>query len=487
MKALVIGSGIAGIAASIRLAIKGYDVQVLEKNAYTGGKLSELVLGDYRFDAGPSLFTMPQYVDELFTLAGEKANDFFSYQRVSASCEYFFPDGTTMTAWADRNKLLEEFHQKTGVSKEALLKHLKRSEKLFDLTHRLFMESALNKRSTYLNKDAFRALLNLGSLRLLSSMNHLNEKALQNDKMQQYFNRFATYNGSNPYKCPAVLNVIPHLEHGIGTFFPKGGMIAIRDSLQALAERLGVLFHLNCEVKHIALKANKVIGVQTQDDFFEAELVVANADVYPVYDKLLKKPIPRRIKKAERSSSAIIFYWGVSREFKELGLHNIFFSGDYQKEFDFLFSKSDMYEDPTVYVNISSKLETRDAPKSSENWFVMVNAPANANQDWDELIFKTRARVLDKLQRMLGCEIESHIEVEDYLDPRRIESKTSSYMGSLYGTSSNDRMSAFLRHSNKSSNYKGLYFCGGSVHPGGGIPLCLLSAKITVDEIPPTT
>lgn len=484
MKAIVIGAGIAGIASSIRLAKKGYEVKVLEKNSYPGGKLSEIRLGNYRFDAGPSLFTMPHFVEELFLLCDEQPEHYFNYSRVEAACHYFYPDRTRMIAWSDRKKLLDEFHQKTGVDKVVLQGFLEHSAKLFDLTHELFMESPLNKLETYLKKPTFKALQHLGSLDLLKSMNEANEKRLGNDKMVQYFNRFATYNGSDPYQTPGVLNVIPHLEHGIGTFFPKGGMISITNSLVALAKRQGVKFEFESSVDQILLEADRVKGVRADGEILEADVVVSNSDIYPCYDQLLQKEIPKRIKKAERSSSAIIFYWGIKKRFSELGLHNIFFSGDYRKEFDVMFREHGMYEDPTIYIHISSKQEANDAPDNSENWFVMVNAPANRSQDWDKLLEVTRERVLKRLSSELRVTIEELIEEEDYLDPRRIESKTSSYMGSLYGTSSNDKMSAFLRHPNYRSRFKGLYFCGGSVHPGGGIPLCLLSAKIATDEVP---
>ena len=185
----------------------------------------------------------------------------------------------------------------------------------------------------------------------------------------------------------------------------------------------------------------------------------------------------------ERSSSAIIFYWGIRHLFPELDLHNIFFTQDYKQEFECLFEKKSVYNDPTIYINITSKEESSDAPKDSENWFVMVNAPGDFGQDWDKIIQETRKNIISKLSRILNTDIESLIEVEDILTPPLIERKTSSYRGSLYGTASNSKFAAFLRHPNFSNRIENLFYCGGSVHPGGGIPLCLLSAKITADLI----
>ncbi len=212
--------------------------------------------------------------------------------------------------------------------------------------------------------------------------------------------------------------------------------------------------------------------------------VLINEDIYFTYKHLLQHP-PKatRMLQQERSSSAVIFYWGIRKTFSSLGLHNILFSADYEAEFADIFKRKIVSHDPTIYINITSKMEQGMAPPGCENWFVMVNAPANTGQDWDAVIQQVRINVIQKINRMLDTDIEPLIETESVLDPRTIESRTGSYMGSLYGTSSNSKMAAFLRHPNFTSYIKGLYFCGGSVHPGGGIPLCLQSAAITAGLI----
>jgi hypothetical protein len=212
--------------------------------------------------------------------------------------------------------------------------------------------------------------------------------------------------------------------------------------------------------------------------------VVCNADVKPAYKFLIKNVKARKqTLQQESSSSAMIFYWGIKKKFKQLDLHNIFFTDDYKKEFTLLFDEKTVTEDPTGYIHISSKYVPDDAPEYGENWFILVNVPSNSGQDWDQLRISIRKSVIDKLSRLLDANIEDLIEEEDYLDPVRIEQRTSSHAGALYGASSNDRMAAFFRHPNFSS-VQGLYFVGGSVHPGGGIPLCLLSAKIATELIP---
>ena len=165
-------------------------------------------------------------------------------------------------------------------------------------------------------------------------------------------------------------------------------------------------------------------------------------------------------------------------------MHNIFFSEDYKAEFDAIFNSKTIFNDPTVYVNITSKDVPTDAPKGKENWFVMVNAPHDTGQDWEALSQQLRVWVIEKLNRILNTDISTLIEQEWIMTPNSIESRTQSYLGALYGASSNNKMAAFLRHPNFSRHISNLYFCGGSVHPGGGIPLCLLSAKIVADLTP---
>ncbi len=207
-------------------------------------------------------------------------------------------------------------------------------------------------------------------------------------------------------------------------------------------------------------------------------------DIYPTYRTLLKGiKAPEKTLEQPRSSSALIFYWGVEGTFEQLDLHNILFSENYEEEFEHIFDHKTLSDDPTVYINITSKESPQDAPAGCENWFVMINAPGNYDQDWDDLVAKSRERILKKIKKCLDIDLTDLIKTEYILTPVGIEKNTSSYRGALYGAASNNQFAAFLRHPNFNSRIENLYHVGGSVHPGGGIPLCLLSAKITSDLI----
>jgi len=485
-KVLIIGAGIAGIAAAIRLAVKDYNVEVFEANSYPGGKLSEIKQDCYRFDAGPSLLTMPQYIDELFKLAGKSPSDYFTCQKLDPICKYFYEDGTQLNARADTETFAREIAAATGEPAEALIKYTANSNDIYHITNPVFLQKSLHRLKTFLNWTTIKSILRLPKIDALRTMHRANQVFFKDARMVQLFDRYATYNGSNPYIAPATLNVIPHLEQHYGAYFPDGGMYSITTSLVKLAESLGVKFHYDSKVEEIVLEGQKVKGSKVKGEFIEADIVISNMDVWFTYNRLLKDHpalFPKKILQQERSSSALVFYWGINKQFPQLDLHNIFFSADYKAEFDYIWKEKNIYSDPTIYLNISSKYKPDDAPEGCENWFTMINVPSNTGQDWDMLINEARKNILAKLSKNLNEDISKLIVCESILDPRSIESKTSSYQGSIYGTSSNSKFAAFLRHANRSSKIKNLYFCGGSVHPGGGIPLCLLSAKIVSEWI----
>ncbi len=505
MNATIIGSGIAGLASSIHLARKGYKVRIMEQSPSYGGKLNTIILGNYRFDSGPSLFTMPHFVTELLD---PDLIQKFEYLKLPVLCNYFYPDGSRFQASAQKETFIDEAARFFDEPKLKIERFLNHSKRVYDITSPVFLENSLHKLSTYTAPTGLKGIANLWRLDMFRTMNQALESQFSNPKIIQLFNRYATYNGSNPYKAPATLHVIPHLEFHYGAYLPKKGMREIADILYEQATRLGVTFEFNSRVQTLnsgkvvnsgsvnsgssgkvnSLKStqkSRITSVITEEGKeYSSDLVIANVDIKIVYQKFLQKSLPPKIKNAENSSSALIFYWGVKQKFPELDVHNIFFSEDYQEEFDAIFNRKTIQKDPTVYINITSKHVESDAPNYGENWFVMINVPHNSGQNWQELVQIAKGKILQKLSKSLQVPISDIIEEEAILDPITIESNTGSDKGSLYGSSSNHRMSAFFRQANFSKDYDNLYFCGGSVHPGGGIPLCLLGAKIVNKLVP---
>jgi phytoene desaturase len=478
-KVAVIGSGIAGLASAIRLAMAGFHVEIFERNSFFGGKIGEYRNNGYRFDIGASLLTLPELVNELFVLAGENPEDFITFEKLDLSCRYFFNDKSFINEYANRKKFCDEVHQKTSTEAVQLQTYLSAAEELFDLTKNVFIFNSFKRLATLRMPEAKRLARKFFKLDAFTSLHHRNQKSLHDPRLVQIFDRYATYNGSDPYRAPATLKIISHLEHNLGVFQPKGGIFELVKSLVKLTEKLDIKIHFNLPVDEIIIKNNSVEGIKCNDKIFDFDIVISDVDIYTIYKKLIKNAkIPWSLKIQELSSSAIIFYWGVRNTYSELDVHNILFSGNYQEEFEAIFKSKISYNDPTIYIYVSSKLNPADAPENCENWFVMINTANNTGQDWKEFRELSRKFIIQKINRILSTQIENYIEMEEYLDPVRIEKYTESYNGSLYGPSSNSKFSAFYRHNNSSRKIRGLYFVGGSVHPGGGIPLCLASAKI---------
>jgi len=483
--AIIIGAGVAGLATATRLAVQGFQVTVFEKNSYPGGKLHHFSLGDYQFDAGPSLFTQPQNIEALFALAGEPIEKYFKYDKINITCKYFYDDATIVNAYADTVAFAKELHEKLGEDEESVIAYLNRSRNIYNNIGSIFLEHSLHKKQTLTSAPITKALAATRPAYLFSTMHAVNTSSFKSAHAVQLFDRYATYNGSNPYKAPGMLTLIPHLEFNEGVYYPEGGMISITNALHKLAIKKGVQFNFNTAVDKIIYNEGKAVGVVANHQNYLSDVVVSNMDVYYTYKNLLNNERKaKHILKQERSSSAFIFYWGIKKEFKELELHNIFFKQDYKAEFDNLFNLKEQYNDPTIYINVTSKCEPgKQAPPGRENWFVMINAAADTGQDWQAYQKLARQAVIQKLNKILHTDIAPLIEEEAVLSPTIIDQQTASYGGSLYGTSSNSKFAAFLRHPNFSNAIKNLYFTGGSVHPGGGIPLCLKSAAITSDII----
>ena len=486
----IIGAGLGGLSAAIRLAAHGGQVDVFEQQDSTGGKAGSLHLGEYRFDTGPSLFTMPEVFSQLWAEAGSAMSDDLGIAKLETLCRYFYPDGTRISSHTDRRAFAQEIAEKTTDSGESLYRFLDYSHRIHRAAGHLFLWKSLHDPRSYLSGQAAGSVLRLGQIDALRTMDAANQSFFNDPRMLQLFNRYATYNGSSPYRVPATLNIIPHVEYDRGAYAVEGGIQAVPRAMTGLAARVGVRLHTGARVDHIFQtgkgRNREVRGLVVDGKEIEYDALVSNVDVKATYGNLLQDrddSLFRRYQRLEPSSSGLVYYFGMKESFPEFGLHNIFFSADYPGEFAAIFDQGRCSDDPTVYLNITSKVTAADAPVGGENWFILVNAPANSGQDWPGAAETTRDRVLAKIEGGLGRPVRQAIVTESVMTPVDIEANTGSSQGSLYGISSNSRLAAFLRHPNWSPRYRGLYFCGGSVHPGGGMPLAVLSGKIAADML----
>lgn len=476
----VIGAGIGGLSAAIRLANKGFNVTVYEKNNSPGGKANSIEFEGFRFDTGPSLVTMIDVLKELFESVNENIDNFISVKKLDNLCRCFFPDSSVINAYSNYEKLKNEIKTKTFENTDSLDNYFKYSETIFNLTKDIFLFNTNNNFHKFLTVKSLKALLSINKIDTRRTMHEANEKFFSDKRLIQIFDRYATYNGSNPYSAPATLNLISHVENSLGGFYFSNGMISLTNALYKLALKKGVRFHFNSEIKKIITGNKKVISIETTNGIHSFDYYISNIDSLTTNKKFLNTQI---LNENNLSTSAFVFYWGIEGIHKEFDIHNILFSKDYKKEFTELFELKKIPSDPTIYIYISSKFNKKDAPDNYENWFVMINTPANYGQNWEKEKINIKKSVITKIEKVLGYSINDKIIAEKVLNPEILETQTGSYRGSIYGYSSNTKFSAFLRQKNKSSKYSNLYYCGGSAHPGGGLPLVILSGKNVAENI----
>jgi phytoene desaturase len=477
---VIIGAGIGGLSAAIRLAVAGKQVLVLEQNQAVGGKMGKVRAGGYRWDTGPSVITMRHVLDDLFAVAGRDTADYLNLRPVEPLTRYFYPDGTALDVSRDLAHTLGQIQEIEVRDVEGYLKFLAYAARLYRITSPVFIYDQPPRLSSLFRVSPLDAMRIDG----LRTMSQAINSSVRSPHMRQLLGRFATYVGASPYQAPATLNVVAHVELNQGIWYPEGGVYQIARALDRLAEELGVETRLACQVQTIEVGEGQVRGVTLDDGtYLPAPAVVANVDVATVHEKLLPASAISQgrvetLQSVEPSCSGFILLLGVRGTQPELAHHNIFFSSDYPREFEEIFEQGVPPREPTIYVAITSKATPEDAPPDCENWFVLVNAPAlGPGWDWESQTLAYRQLVLDQLAAR-GFDVRKRIEIEKIITPVDLEHMTGARRGALYGASSNSRWAAFRRPHNRAPDVKGLYFAGGTTHPGGGVPMVTLSGKV---------
>ncbi|MCB0662780.1 MAG: phytoene desaturase, partial [Saprospiraceae bacterium] len=413
-----------------------------------------------------------------------KTEDYIDIIRPELPFNYFFDDGLVLNFYADLERLIEELTTKTEDDKVTIERFLEDIKTKYELTDHVFLQNSLHIISNYWNKEVLKGLVNFHKVEVFRSMDEANKRNFKDEHTRRLFNSFASYMGSSPFKAPGVLNVISHFQLNSGIFLPRGGMYSIAKSLVKLGEELGVSIETRVRVEEIIVENDVTRGVVCNGEARYADIVISNSDVYNTYKKLLPEhKVPAMFLERQKSHSAIVFLWGIKKSFPQLALHNMVLSENMKEEYEIIFKDGDIGEDFTIYLYISSKTNPDDAPEGCENWYVLINAPHLQGQDWEAIKDRVRAKILERLSNILGEDIAQLIAFEKVQDPRTFEVQTGAAFGAIYGNSFNGKLSVFFRHPNFTGKIKNLYFCGGTVHPGSGVPLSLLSAKIVSELI----
>lgn len=480
-RAVIIGGGLGGLATALRLAASGWNVSVCEQGESFGGKMNSWSERGYRFDTGPSLITMPWVFEELFETAGSRLQDHVELLQLNPLAEYVYADGARFTYTASLPDWLATVRALEPRDVDGFFKFMQLGARLFEISRETF----LRRRPLDWPRARDVGLLRHLPIRYGWGNYHRTVAAhFRSPHLQQLYDRYPTYVGSSPYAAPATLAVIPYLEYAFGGWFARGGLYRIVEGLLDLAAAAGVGLLLRARVERIEHKDRRVTGVQLADGArLPAEVVVMNGDASDG-PRLLGEADNRGLPPSQRSLSGLVILLGLRRTLPGLQRHSIFFSADYRREFAQLFDERRFPDDPTVYVNAPSRSDRSLISGEGETLFIMANAPANDDDPWnEEQVSEARRRVFARLRRSGFPEIEADIAVSDVWTPLRIARSYSMPGGAIYGTHSHGWRRAFLRTPNKSARYAGLYYVGGSAHPGGGTPTVLLSARITCELI----
>ncbi|PRO65589.1 phytoene desaturase family protein [Alkalicoccus urumqiensis] len=485
--AVVIGAGLGGLSSAISLAGDGYDVTILEKNETIGGKLNQRSGKGFTFDTGPSILTMPWVLEQLFERVHRNVHDYMEIERIEPQWRTFFEDGTKMDVTSDLPSMLQEMRKVENNPGSSLTQFLSYSQDMYDICMKSFYKTSISGLKDLRKEHTLKELLSMDPFHTVADGT---KKYFDNKHLEQLFNFFVMYVGSNPYQAPAILNQLVYVQLGLGIHYVKGGMYNIARGMKTLLDELRVDIHTATPVSHIYLEGETASGVVTQDGkLHKADVVVSNLEVIPAYNTLLpdtapvKKEVKSLSKTYQPTVSGLVLLLGTDREFPQLKHHNFFFSEDPKKEFKQIYQKGVPADDPTIYIGVSSKTDPSQAPAGKENLFVLTHVPPKTalkkKADWD----KYRDTVIDKLERMGLTGLRDSIEFEYEFNPDTLEELYGANGGSIYGIAADKNTNGGFKIPAKSQLYNNLYFAGGSTHPGGGVPMVTLSGQLTADLI----
>ena len=485
-KVIVIGAGLGGLSAAISLAQENHEVELFEKNDKVGGKLNIMTGNGFSFDLGPSILTLPHIFDRTFAKSGKKLADYVKIEPVLPHWRNFFEDGTVFDFHPDKQHMDRELAKVAPEESEHFYSFLEYSKKLYEAVDSGYFAKGLDTLGDIIREHG--PIKSFFDFDVLRTMDRAVGSFVKNPYLREALDYFVKYVGSSPYDAPAMLNLMPHVQFGYGLWYVTGGMYNLARGIERLAKEVGVKIHLNSEVVKIEKEEEEVTGIVLKDGTkVKADFIVSNMEVIPAYEKLLEedKRFLKKYEKFEPACSGLVLHLGVKKLYPQLAHHNFLYSKDPRTHFELIFKKKELPVDPTIYLVAPCKSDKSIAPEGCEIIKVLPHIPhiRDTNPHTKEDYLKLREVVLDKLERMGLKDLRKNIVYELMWTPLDIREKYYSNKGAIYGVVSDKKKNLGFKAPKKSRKYSNLYFVGGSVNPGGGMPMAFLSGQNTAERI----
>lgn len=485
VKVIVIGAGVGGLATATRLAQAGFAVTVLEKNETAGGRCGRLDLDGYRFDTGATIFLMPKLYARAFSSLGARLEDHLSLRRIDPTYHLYHADGTRMQLTSDLLEMRRQLELIEPGSFGRMLQYLREGETHYNLSLPLMVEREFPHFWNFFNPANFLLFARINAHRRHSVYA---DGFFRDERLRTAFTFHDLYMGLSPEESPAAYSLMQYSELANGMWYPEGGMYRIVESLLNLARQAGINFQFQTPVEKILIANGRATGVVTTNgEFHSADLIVANADLGYTYDKLLPDDgIAGGIRSKEYGCSTVMFYWGMKGRIPDLGIHNVFFSGDFRDNFRALKDGRIVSDTPDFYVHVPTRADPSMAPEGCDSLSIAVpvaHLDERAEQDFPAVQARLRTFILKRLAESGYAGLESGIRMEVSFRPEDWRSRYNLNCGSTHGLSHKLTQMGYLRPNNRHPRYRNVYFAGASTHPGTGVPMVLVSARFAAERI----
>ncbi|MGI2327252.1 phytoene desaturase family protein [Planococcus sp. YIM B11945] len=493
-KVVVIGAGVAGLASAIRLQNAGYQVALYEKLATPGGKMNRIEIGGFKFDLGPSIVMMPDVYQEIFELCGRNPDDYIPMEKLDPMYRAYFSDKpeAPMDMSSDLLKLTKTIEAISPTDTGGFFRYLHEAHKIYAFARHDILQKPFRRHRDFYSSS----MMNKGrgsKIKVLDTADQFIGRYIKNERLKQIISFQTLYIGISPYKSPSFYTMIPMLQFLYGVWFIKGGMYTMASSMEKLFKELGGEVYYNKDVEEICIEEGKATGIRVGGEKISAEFVMCNADFPYAMKNLVKEPAAKgkftdkKIDKMKYTCSCFLLYLGMDRKYTEVEhVHNFIFNEKLDKNLADIFSGKKLTE-ASFYVYLASKMDPTLAPEGKDGLYILmpVSNAAEADYEWnDETIAYYRNYILNALKKIPGFErVENEIVAETCITPLDFETKFNAYKGAAFGLQPTLFQSNHLRPQSKATHCANLYFTGSSTHPGAGVPIVLLSAKIAAQEL----